>query len=399
MLPSRRSGSLRSTTTEVHRVPILLALTLCFFNFVGLNAARIVLTLYALDLGAPSSAVGVLGGMFYLFPLLLSWPIGAANDRYPAKDLLLIGSGIGTLAMLLPYFFRIVPVMYLAAALSGLALAFFHVTLQNLIGTLSKADERARNFSNFSLVGAVTNFVGPLVAGFSIDHFGHANACLSAVALSLTALILVLARGRIFPGARKDRPAAKSGSTLLDRDVILMLATSSLVQLGTDVFQFYVPIYGHAIGLSATAIGSVLASFAAAAFVVRIFLARLVKTMPADKLLAYSFCAGAIGFGLMPLFENSLALMAVSFIFGLGMGLGTPLTVILMFSRSAEGRSGQTLGVRLTANNSVRVFGPMVFGAVGSAFGIWPVFVINALLMGSGAVMSLSTKAGSEPQK
>ena len=379
-------------------MPTVLALTLCFFNFVGFNAARVVLTLYALDLGAPSSAVGVLGGMFYLFPLLLSWPIGSANDRYPARGLLLIGSGVGTLAMLLPYFFRVVPVLYVAAALSGLALAFFHVTLQNLIGTLSKPDERARNFSNFSLVGAVTNFVGPLVAGFSIDHFGHRYACLAPVAIALIALVLVLTKGRIFPGARKEAPAAKSGTTLLDRNVLMMLATSSLVQLGTDVFQFYVPIYGHAIGLSATAIGSVLASFAAAAFVVRIFLARLVKTMDADKLLAYSFCAGAIGFGLMPLFESSLALMMVAFIFGLGMGLGTPLTVILMFSRSAEGRSGQTLGVRLTANNSVRVFGPMVFGAVGSAFGIWPVFVINAALMGSGALFSLSGKTGNDPQ-
>jgi predicted MFS family arabinose efflux permease len=208
-----------------------------------------------------------------------------------------------------------------------------------------------------------------------------------------------LTRGRIFPGPRKAAPTAKSGTTLLDRNVVMMLATSSLVQLGTDVFQFYVPIYGHAIGLSATAIGSVLASFAAAAYVVRIFLARLVKTMDADKLLAYSFCAGAIGFGLMPLFENSLALMMVAFIFGLGMGLGTPLTVILMFSRSAEGRSGQTLGVRLTANNSVRVFGPMVFGAVGSAFGIWPVFLINAVLMGSGALFSLSGKTGNDSQE
>jgi MFS family permease len=380
-------------------VPIVLALTLCFFNFVGFNAARVVLTLYALDLGAPSSAVGVLGGMFYLFPLLLSWPIGSAADRYGARGLLLTGAVIGTSAMLVPYFFRVVPVLYLAASLSGLALAFFHVTLQNLIGTLSKPDERARNFSNFSLVGAVTNFVGPLVAGFSIDHFGYRYACLAVVALPLIALMLILARGRIFPGPRKAAPAAKSGTTLLDRNVVMMLATSSLVQLGTDVFQFYVPIYGHAIGLSATAIGSVLASFAAAAFVVRIFLARLVKTMDADKLLAYSFCAGAIGFGLMPLFENSLALMMVAFIFGLGMGLGTPLTVILMFSRSAEGRSGQTLGVRLTANNSVRVFGPMVFGAVGSAFGIWPVFLINAVLMGSGALFSLSGKTGNDSQE
>ena len=375
---------------------ILVTLSLVFFHFVGVNAARVVLTLYALDLGAPSSSVGVLGGMFYLFPLLLSWPIGAAADRHGPRNLLLIGGCVGALAMLLPFFFRTLSIMYLAAAMSGLALAFFLVTLQNLIGTMSTPENRARNFSNFSLVGAITNFVGPLVAGFSIDHFGHRHACLSVVMLATTALLIVVGGRRFFPGPRKTAPPAKSKTAMMDRNVAIMLATSSLVQLGTDIFQFYLPIYGHAIGLSATSIGSVLASFAAAAFVVRIFLARLVKTMPADKLLAYSFCAGALGFALTPLFEHAIALMAVAFVFGLGMGLGTPLTVILMFSRSAEGRSGQTLGVRLTANNSVRVFGPMIFGAVGTALGLWPVFLINAVLMGSGALLSMSAKPGAQ---
>jgi len=34
-------------------------------------------------------------------------------------------------------------------------------------------EQRARNFSNFSLIGAVTSFVGPLIAGLSIDHLGY----------------------------------------------------------------------------------------------------------------------------------------------------------------------------------------------------------------------------------
>lgn len=368
---------------------IYLTLALTFFNFVGVNAARIVLTLYALELGAPASAVGVLGGMFYLFPLLLSWPIGSLADRLGSRGLLMIGSICGVCALLLPYFVRHVPAFYVAAALSGLSLAFFHVTLQNLMGILSKADERARNFSNFSLVGAVTNFVGPLLAGFSIDYSGHAIACLYVAALSVVAMLILLIWGRLFP---PGNPEAAGGmgtlKTLANREVARMLATSGLVQLGTDLFQFYLPIYGHALGLSASAIGATLATFAAASFVVRLFLARLVKQFDPERLLAYSFYIGAVGFMLVPFFNHAIMLALVAFVFGLGMGIGTPLTVILMFSRSAEGRSGQTLGLRLTANNLVRVLGPIVFGAVGSAVGLPPVFWINALMMGAGGVLS-----------
>lgn len=369
---------------------IHLTLALTFFNFVCSNAARVVLTLYALELDAPASAVGVIGGLLFLFPLLLSWPIGTLADRVGSRGLLLFASACGAISLVLPYFVHSLPAFYVAAALNGLALAFFHVTLQNLVGILSKPEDRPRNFSNFSLTGSVTNFTGPLLAGFSIDNVGHAAACLIIASPSVVAVLLLLIWGRLLPppGSQGATPGPGVFRTLADRGVRRMLATSGMVQLGTDLFQFYLPIYGHSVGLSASAIGSILATLAVASFVVRLFLARLVKQVSPEKLLAWVFCLGAIGFALVPLFTHPVALAAIAFFFGLGMGIGIPLTVMLMFSRSAEGRSGQTLGLRLTANNFVRVTGPIVFGAVGSAFGLPPVFWINAVMMAAGAVMS-----------
>ena len=373
-------------------VAIHLTLALTFFNFVGSNAARVLLTLYALELGAPAYAVGVIGGLLFLFPLLLSWPIGALADRVPARGLLTFASACGAVSLVLPYFVRSVPAFYVAAALNGLALAFFHVTLQNLVGTLSKPEERPRNFSNFSLTGSVTNFVGPLVAGLSIDHIGHALSCLVIAVPSVAAVALLLAWGRVLPPGNPHAPRAAGGGlkTLADREVRRMLLVSGLVQLGTDLFQFYLPIYGHSVGLSASAIGGVLATLAVASFVVRLFLARLVRQVAEEKLLAWVFFMGAIGFALVPFFSHPLALAAIAFFFGLGMGIGIPLTVMLMFSRSAEGRSGQTLGLRLTANNFVRVTGPIVFGAVGTAIGLPPVFWINAAMMVMGGILSFA---------
>jgi len=377
-------------------VAIYLSLALTFFLFTGLNAARVLLTLYSLELGASASVVGLLGSLFYLFALLLSWPVGALADRAGGRRLLLFSALCATAAMVLPYFVRTLAAFYVAAALSGLALAFFHVTLQTVIGLLSKPAERARNFSNFSLIGAVTNFVGPLYAGLSIDHAGHALACLLAAALSFVPVVLLAGWGRVLP---PPNPKATHGigglDQLTDRTVLRMLATSSMVQLGTDLFQFFIPIYGHSIGLSASAIGVVLAAFAAASFVVRLFLARLVKAVPGDRLLEWTFYLGMAAYVLVPFCGNAVALSAVSFFFGLGMGIGTPLTVILMYERTVEGRAGQTMGLRLTANNLVRAAGPLAFGAVASAVGLAPVFWINSALMGVGAWLS---RDGSTPR-
>lgn len=371
------------------RVAIHLCLALTFFLFTGFGAARIVLTLYALELGAPASVVGALGALFYLFALLLSWPVGALVDRVGGRRLMIFAAACSTGAMLLPYFIRALPAFYAAAALWGLALAFFHVTLQNTIGLLSRPEARARNFSNFSLMGATTNFVGPLFAGACIDHLGYTLACLMTAAPGGVAFLLVLAWGRLFP---PGNPHATHGigslNTLAERQVQLMLATSALVQLGTDLFQFFIPIYGHSIGMSASAIGVILAAFAVASFVVRLFLPRLMKQVAGDKLLASTFYLGMIAFALVPLFTHPVALAAVSFFFGLGMGISMPLTVILMYERTVQGRAGQTLGLRLSANNLVRVVGPVVFGAVGSAFGMPPVFWLNGAMMLIGALLS-----------
>lgn len=377
-------------------MPINLTLALTFFNFVGANAARVVLTLYALELGAPASSVGLLGGLLYLFPLLLSWPVGVLADRAGGRRLLLFAAVCAATSLTLPYFFHAVHALYIAAALNGLALAFFHVTLQNLIGTLSRPEERARNFSNFSLAGAMTSFTGPLLAGFSIDTLGHATACLVIASQSVIAIVLLLVWGRVFPPGKPHAPLeAGAPHALADREVWRMLVTSGMVQLGYDLFQFYLPVYGHSIGLTASAIGAVLATLAAAAFIVRLFLARLIKRVPGEALLVWVFGMGAIGFALVPLSGNAVVLGLIAFIFGLGMGIGIPLTVILMFSHSAEGRSGQTLGLRLTANNFVRMTGPIVFGAVGSAFGLPAVFWIIAAIMASGGLIARS-RAGKQ---
>jgi len=73
---------------------IRLALALSLFNFLGQTAARVVLTLYALELGAPAASVGIIGGLLFLFPLLLSWPIGALADRKGSRGLLLFASAL-----------------------------------------------------------------------------------------------------------------------------------------------------------------------------------------------------------------------------------------------------------------------------------------------------------------
>ena len=355
---------------------------LCYSS---ISAARVVLSLYALNLGAPPSAVGILFSTFYAFPLVLSWPVGMLSDRIGSRWLLLFSTIVGSCAMLLPYVVRDLSALYVAGTLLGLSISVYNVLLQSLVGLLSKPQERTRNFSNAGLMGSITSLLGPLIAGFAIDHSGHAIACLYVVALSLAAAAMVALWGGVLPGGHRRAVSGKDiRATVSDRRILRILGLSSLVQIGQDLFQFYIPIYGHALGLSASAIGAVLAAYAAAEFIVRIIMPGMIARIGEETLLVYSFGLAAMGFILAPLFESVVALGAVSFMFGFGMGCGHPITTMLIFSRSAEGRAGETFGLRQTVNNIMRVGGPALFGFIASAAGLPPVFWINAFMMGAG---------------
>jgi predicted MFS family arabinose efflux permease len=157
---------------------------------------------------------------------------------------------------------------------------------------------------------------------------------------------------------------------------------------GIDLFQFYMPIYGHDIGLSASRIGVVLAMYAVASFMVRMVIPSLISRYTEEKVLAYAFYCGAVSLLLVPFFKSTALLMMVSFAFGLGMGSGQPITLMQAFSQSAEGRSGEALGLRVTVNQLTRVVVPVVFGSIGSVFGLFPVFWSNALLLASGGAVT-----------
>jgi MFS family permease len=379
-----------STNNPLRRAALHLTFALMLFGFGSISAARVAFSLFALELGASPAKVGLVVATLYIFPLLISWPVGRYADRLGSRRLLLAAAVCGIAAMAIPFEVREVSALYAAGTLLGISFAIYNVLLPNVVGLLSEPQERARNFSNASLVGAMSAFSGPLLAGIAIDLAGHAAACLYLGMLSLIVLALLSVRGRLLPRGSRSAAGASGGmrAALADRDMLRILATSSLVQLGQDLYQFYIPVYGHKIGLSASAIGGVLANYAAAAFVVRFLMPRLVAKLGDERVLAYSFFLAAAGFFLIPFFGNVVALCAISFIFGLGMGCGQPITTMMIFSRSAEGRSGETLGLRQTVNNILRVSGPAGFGLIATAFGLPPVFWLSGLMMAGGALLT-----------
>src|SRR5262249_61272310 len=88
-----------------------------------------------------------------------------------------LGGAVMALSLSAPALFPSLPVLFLCAALMGLGHIFFHVSVHNLVGSLGVAD-RTKNFATFSLGSSIAAFIGPSLAGFSIEYAGFGSALL-----------------------------------------------------------------------------------------------------------------------------------------------------------------------------------------------------------------------------
>jgi MFS family permease len=377
---------------------VVILIVLC--NMSAFRASKVLLSLFALELGTDQLHIGIMIAMYSIFPAALAIHAGRLSDRLGVRPPMLVGSLGLAGGLFLPGIWPTLPALYVSAAMIGLFMMTYNIATQNLIGSLGKPEDRTRNFSNYALAMAVGSGFGPLAAGISIDHIGHAAGYLCFAALPLVPIaILAGARSLGRPGRRvkTEEEQAVLASTLLRNPLLRRtLIGSAIAVTGQDLFQFYMPIYGHAIGLSGSAIGVVLAMSGIAAFVVRVWLPQLTKRWGPDTVFNTSLYVSALAFLLVPLFSDAWTLSAVALVLGLSMGCAQPVTLMLIFNRAPEGRSGEALGMRVTINQFIHIVAPVLFGTLGSLFGVAPVFLVNSAILAGGGWLNQAPEVSLE---
>ncbi len=366
---------------------------------VGFSGSRVALSLYALELGANQFTVGVMIGLYALCPMLLSIVIGKFSDRAAPRLPVIIGSVTMLAGMLLPplggglvTLGGGLVMLGLAAFVLGFSHQIFSIPIEALVGGIDGPDKRARNYAVISMGWSFANVLGPLITGFSIDYMGHVQVFLVLAAFVASPLLILWVKPDLLPTVARHAGTVARGGSVLDlwriRPLRITIIASGVVGSAQDLFQFYLPVYGHAIGLSASAIGTILSMVAAAAFVIRGVIPFLVKKLTEAEILTSAVFIAALAFTLLPFFVNAYALASIAFALGLGVGCAMPMTMSLLYVLSPPGRIAEAIGLHKTVRNTTHLVVPMFFGSVGAAFGYATVFLSNAaVLAASGLLM------------
>ena len=365
-------------------ITVLTLLTLAMQG--GHMGSRVVASLLALNLGAGPMLIGMLIASYSIFQLAFALVVGRISDRYGSRWPMLGGAIAFASGLTIPAVSPTLPALFLSAPLIGIGFVFFNVAVQNLAGTLGNATDRTQNFSTLSLGYSSGHMIGPVIAGLMIDRYGFGPAYIAFALLALAPIATMTVMRQLGAhGARKESSTNSAFDLLRVPPLRRMIIVSGLVTTGWDLYVFYVPIYGHSIGLSASTIGTILGAFAAASFIVRVGLPVLTRRFSVETVLAAAMCIAALLFLPFTFITFVPLLLALSFGIGLTLGVSQPLTLNLTYNRSPAGRSGEVTGLRLTINNITHIAVPLAAGSVGALLGIAPVFWTSAgILLASG---------------
>jgi MFS family permease len=372
-------------------MPIRLILLLSTVTFVSMKGSRVAAALFAIELGAGPFATGLIFALYGLGPFLLAVYAGRIADRVGSRVLMYWGLGGFTASLVLPSVLPSLPALFTAAALWGITSMIFVVATQNLIGLLSTKSNRTRNFSLYSLGESTAAVAGPVLVGASIDGLGYPATFLLLALITAGCCALLAARRRGIPDAT---PSAPASGTRASRDLLGLpplrntLITNGIVMTGLDLFNIYMPVYGRGIELDATTIGFIMGAFGVAAFVVRLLIPPITSHWGERAMLAAALGASAAAFVVFPLTTSPVWLALAAFALGLGLGCGQPLSMILAFNAAPQGRSAEAIALRLSVSYGAHVFVPPVFGALGTAAGLGPVFWTCALLLAGGSFLN-----------
>ena len=337
--------------------------------FLGL---RMAMPLHALAAGHDSGAVGVLMAMFAMGQLLIALPAGRISDTYSLRKVMLGATSTSTLAALICALYPHLAVLCVAAVMAGSGGGLTFIALQRHVSLVARnITELKAGYGWLSVAPSIANFVGPMIAGLIIDARGFQWAYGALAVFPIFALACVWHSGSASTPTPVARPrGSRTWDLMRHSDFRRLMFLNVLMSACWDVYTFLLPLIGHAHGLSASQIGSILAAFAVASGLARVAVSLLAGRMQERSVILGTMLAAVLGFALLPLQYTALGLGLISVILGFVLGTVNPTVMSALHPFMPAERQGEALGLRMMMINVSSVGMPLVFGALGAAVGL-----------------------------
>ncbi|MBL0731021.1 MFS transporter [Piscinibacter sp. HJYY11] len=358
-----------------------------------MSGIRVAGPLLALRSGQPAWVVGVLLGLFAAAPVLSSMYAGRLADRHgyhrPARLAVGLTVAGGGLAILSTWFADVQLVLLgLAACLCGVGTNLGLIANQRTAGRLADGDRAAltRVFSWLGLAPAVSNVIGPVMAGALIDLSGFRGAFIALTLLPLATLWSSRQVPKETPVVPKSAPGKRATWDLfVTPGMPRLLFINFLMSSSWDLHSFIVPVIGHERGYSASAIGLILGVFAAAVAGVRVIIPFMSHRLREHQVLASAMVLTALVLCIYPWVHSAWLMGLCAAALGLALGAVNPMVMTALHHLTPSERHGEAIALRSMTVNASSALMPLLFGALGAAVGASTLFWVMGAAVGVGS--------------
>ncbi len=225
---------IKSTTNSVAKVlPILFS----FFVMGFCDVVGIATTYVKTDFGLSETLAGFIPSMVFFWFLLLSVPVALGMNRIGRKRTVQISNVVTIIGMLIPFVSYNLVTCMIAFALLGIGNTILQVSLNPLLTNVVSGNSLTSSLTAGQVIKAVSSFMGPIIALFSIKVLGNWQYLFPIFAL-ITVLSSVWLMLVAIP--KEEIVAEKSSSmratfALLSDKSILLLFVGILCTVGLDV--------------------------------------------------------------------------------------------------------------------------------------------------------------------
>jgi len=352
-----------------------------YFSLIGLFAIfsttiskNPVLPLYAKDMGADASLIGLISALSPFAGVVFSFPIGVASDRLGRKKLL-------TLAGLI---FVAAPPMYLLIGGNPwllIPIRFFHGAATAILGPVVSAilaekysstkGEKIGLYSSSTLIGRT---IAPLIGGAVISNYAFAGftnyqtVYLIATAAAIPVFLIILLY-------KEDSGRVKGSITFSDfRQSLVaffsdrLLFATALVDLSTyfayGALETYLPLFLQIKGFSAADTGIIFAIQIFTIAATKPILGKAADKVDKRKQIALGLFALGMAMAAVPYAADMNQFLLISVVAGLAISTSTIATTTYIADIAKKKELGASMGALSAIMDIGQTAGPLLTGMI-----------------------------------
>ena len=348
----------------------------------------------ALALGATPFEIGLIASSFAVLGLLGAVPVGRMTDRFGGRVVSIVGCSIVAVVLVGIVFADSLVLLAVAQAGLGLGQLMMAIGSHTTVTSRSTGRKRDHEIGLYASFGSLGVGLGPIAAGFVAgDDVAGSSGQIVFLGAAVLAVCAAIAAAVIPPdGTARHRfggsiPAPMTFLAILRRPGMRPAILSSVVVLAAwDILVAYLPVYGEARGIAPQTIGLAIGALALSGIASRLFLSRFVARFGYIAVLATSMFVPAV---VMPVFLlplDGVGAIAAMTVAGFGLGMGQPISIVLVALVSPRHSLGFAMSLRLVGNRLGQFTIPATVGATAGQAGVGAIFVSIALLLVLGTI-------------